>query len=240
MQQQFISRNIKKLVSGFAIVLIAGTVTVQAEARKKPRIIPPSRTPYGMSYGEWAAEWWQWVASVPASENPVNDDTGADAAVGQCGPVWFLAGNFGGTTERTIEVPRGKALFFPVVNSFVNSQFCVEPDDHFSAEEMAAYLDEGLDAATDVHVEIDGVSVDDLTDYRAASGAFSVTVPADNVWSETFGCADVTANTYEPNVADGIWIMLEPLRKGTHTISFGGEIPYFGFSMELTYHITVR
>jgi len=33
--------------------------------------------------------------------------------------VWFLAGNIsGGTTVRTISVPAGKALFFPIVNVF--------------------------------------------------------------------------------------------------------------------------
>jgi hypothetical protein len=239
MLPQFINRNIRKVVAGCAIVLIAATARVQAEAMEEPKIISPSKTPYGMSYGEWAAAWWQWVASVPASENPVLDDTGANAAVGQSGPVWFLAGTFGGTTERTIEVPHGKALFFPIVNIFVNSQFCVEPDDNFSAEEMAAYLDGLIDTATNLYVEIDGVQVEDLTVYRAASGAFQVTVPSDNVWSEYFGCADVTANTYGPNVADGYWIMLKPLKKGEHTITFGGDISASGFSTEVTYYITV-
>src|SRR4029077_11807072 len=65
-----------------------------------------------------ATSWWQWVFETPASENPLTDTTGQFAAVNQSGRVWFLAGNPGGTTVRTITVPSGKALFFPIVNVF--------------------------------------------------------------------------------------------------------------------------
>jgi hypothetical protein len=65
-----------------------------------------------------ATNWWQWALETPASENPLTDTTGQFAAVNQSGRVWFLAGNPGGTTVRTITVPAGKALFFPIVNVF--------------------------------------------------------------------------------------------------------------------------
>ena len=65
-----------------------------------------------------ATSWWQWALETPASENPLTDTTGQFAAVNQSGRVWFLAGNTGGTTVRTITVPSGKALFFPIVNVF--------------------------------------------------------------------------------------------------------------------------
>ena len=67
-----------------------------------------------------AAQWWQWALGTPASENPLTDTTGQFAAVNQSpsGRIWFLAGNFGGTTVRTITVPKGAALFFPIVNVF--------------------------------------------------------------------------------------------------------------------------
>src|SRR5262245_65845670 len=65
-----------------------------------------------------ATSWWKWALETPASENPLTDTTGQFAAVNQSGRVWFLAGNAGGTTVRTITVPSGKALFFPIVNVF--------------------------------------------------------------------------------------------------------------------------
>ena len=51
------------------------------------------------------------------SINPLLDQTGQNAALGQSGEVWFLAGTTGGSAERTVTVPPGKALFFPIVNN---------------------------------------------------------------------------------------------------------------------------
>ncbi len=65
-----------------------------------------------------SGHWWQWALSIPAAINPITDATGEFAAVGQSGPVWYLAGNFGGTTVRTVTVPADKALFFPILNYF--------------------------------------------------------------------------------------------------------------------------
>jgi len=57
------------------------------------------------------------VSGRLADINPLLDQTGANAAIGQSGPVWFLAGTTGGTAERAITVPAGKSLFFPLVNN---------------------------------------------------------------------------------------------------------------------------
>ena len=35
----------------------------------------------------------------------------------QSGPVWFLAGTFGGKAERTCTIPSGKAILFPPINT---------------------------------------------------------------------------------------------------------------------------
>ena len=79
-----------------------------------PGALPPQSLPYGHTYGEWAALWWQWALGIPESMNPVEDTTGQFAGVGQQGPVWFLGGTFGNSVERGITVPRGKAIFMPV------------------------------------------------------------------------------------------------------------------------------
>ena len=50
----------------------------------------------------------------------------------------------------------------------------------------------------------------------------------------------IPAATRSPSVADGYWVMLKKLRKGRHTVSFGGEAPPFGFVTETTYTLTVR
>src|SRR5262249_7983648 len=80
------------------------------------RVIERNSNTFGNTYGEWSAQWWQWVLSIPAATNPNLDTTGANCGMGQAGPVWFLAGAFGGTFTRFCTVPAGKALFFAILN----------------------------------------------------------------------------------------------------------------------------
>jgi hypothetical protein len=80
-------------------------------------------------YANLTAVWEAWVFAQPAVDiggtntNPAVDSTGEFAAVGQedgIGPgnkFFFPAGTFGGDAVRTVTVPRGKALFFPVIAS---------------------------------------------------------------------------------------------------------------------------
>ncbi|MEV7544432.1 hypothetical protein [Streptomyces sp. NPDC089915] len=67
--------------------------------------------------GRLAARWWKWVLSAPQEENPVADSTGAYAGRRQPGDLWFLAGTYGGRVVRRCEVPTGRPLFFPVLNT---------------------------------------------------------------------------------------------------------------------------
>jgi hypothetical protein len=80
-------------------------------------------------FAKLSAEWLQWALSIPASVNPQTDPTGDFAAVGQRGPIWFLAGKFGGgIATRSCSVPQGTALFFPVINGFsINAPICGGP-----------------------------------------------------------------------------------------------------------------
>ena len=80
----------------------------------------PQVKAYGKTYGEWSAQWWQWVHSIPAGINPLLDATGEHCDEGQFAfdndKVWFLAGTTGGEAERHCTVPHGKALLYPLVN----------------------------------------------------------------------------------------------------------------------------
>jgi hypothetical protein len=55
---------------------------------------------------------------IPAKDNPIKDPTGEKCAIGQSNtssPVFYLAYNNGGFSQRTCKVPAGKALFIPVM-----------------------------------------------------------------------------------------------------------------------------
>ena len=148
--------------------LLAGLVPEVYAANKNPGVIPPNATPYGMTYGEWSAKWWQWAYSLPVDQNPWFDEEGscANGAHGQFGPVWFLTGiiNSSDNAERNCTVPAGKALFFPIVNvedATLESGLTGE-----ALREFPTYV---VGLVTDLEAEIDGVPLEDLYEYRAVS-----------------------------------------------------------------------
>ena len=207
-----------------------------------PGGIPPQASPHGHPYSEWAAMWWQWAYSIPAPMNPVADPTGEFAAVGQSGSVWFLAGNFGGTTVRTVTVPTGKALFFPIINT-VWINLPDYGDDPLSDEQRAfarSIIAPFIDNAFDLSCTIDGVAVQNLGAYRTATAdgsEYLITLPEDNI------TGFLPAGTYGPSVDDGIYLMLAPLSRGQHTIhltsaSTGSALG--DFALDVTYHLTIE
>jgi len=238
------------LAVAIGLILAAGTCVLAHDP--DPRVLPPNLAPMGKSYGDWGAAWWQWALSIPKAENPILDPTGALGHVGQSGPVWFLAGTFGGFAERTCIVPAGKAIFFPIVDGTWWA-----PDDIPLAKDIATMLgknpatmsDEELirlvvnwqiDHAAPIFCTVDGVPIDGLESYRAQSSPFDVNL-SDLVadWGYTPGPAG-------PAVADGYWVMLAPLEAGPHEIHFKGGLTFtepgfegWTFTTEMLYHLTV-
>ncbi len=231
------------------IMLLALTLPVGALAGQgnqgNPGVLPPQSHAYGMSYGEWSAKWWQWAFSLPVDNHPLFDT--ADCSTGQTGHVWFLGGTFtavpgpGGTligsATRTCTVPAGTALFFPILNaecSTAEGNGTTEADLRSCAEFLVAH-------AVSVSAEVDGRSIQNLGAYLKESPLFEYgPLPANNLLGLPEG---TTSNA----VADGFYLMLAPLSKGSHTIHFSGELVFtaaedgfdLDFILDITYHITV-
>jgi hypothetical protein len=202
-----------------------------------PGVLPAASHPFGKSYGEWADAWVQWAYSFPLSHGPVSDLTGELAGLGQSGNVWFLAGTFGGVAERTVQIPPGKALFFPIGEwSWVNlPDYGDNPWSPAQETYARGVLAEFVDDLENLTCQIDGREVRHIAAYRfdtPPGEAFMQTMPDDN----SFG---IPAGTYGPCVADGYWLMLAPLSNGQHTIHFTASQGSFDFSLEVTYHITI-
>jgi hypothetical protein len=198
-------------------------------------LFPPSAVVHGKTYGEWSAAWWQWALLPPASRNPVVDATGEFADVGQSGPVWFLAGTFGGTAERTCTIPAGKCLFFPIIDSIC---WLTEPSD---TEAMARRVNaDNINHVTDLELSIDAEEIEGLRSFRFTSPEFQLRFdPLDPVWPAPPG-------PYRA-FSEGYFVMLEPLTPGTHTIEFRGKwvvpeaFPRANVLLTVvTYHLTVE
>ena len=125
-------------------------------------------------------------------------------------------------------------MFFPIVNFFwVNTPEYGDPDwspdQEASVRELMAAT---VDTAQNLTLEIDGRSVARIDNLRVSGAVGACTLPDDNI----FGIP-VDPVVHEC-VADGYWVLLSPLSVGSHTIHFAGGFES-GFSLDVTYHITV-
>lgn len=231
------------LMISVVLGLLVPATTMFAGENPNPGVLPPDSPQYGKTYGQWAAAWWQWALALPATAHPLFDT--ADCSTGQSGKVWFLGGKFcmtgdpncNGTAVRTCEVPAGKALFFPIVNTE-----CSTAEGNGSTEnQLRDCANSIIDGARKLSAELDGESLKELgikQRYRSDSPLFIWTLAShDNVLKA--GGADIADGTSSPAVADGVHLMLAPLPIGPHTLRFHGEFPKFNFSLDITYYLTV-
>lgn len=226
-------KSSRLLLSSLVAMLFAVTAGL---AQAGPNVLPPGSNAYGKGYDELAAGWLVWVTGIPGSTNPLFDPDGSYAAMGQSGKVWYLVGTTGGTASRSITVPSGTALFFPIVNSFwVNTP---EYGDPAWSDEQEAYV-RGLlaaqaDTAENLVLTIDGKPVPNVYALRAASTVGMCDVPPDD---NIFGVP--LEPVLHECLADGYWALLPPLSVGKHTVHFAGG---FGgwFALDVTYQVTVK
>jgi hypothetical protein len=197
-------------------------------------VYPPNSTPYGLTYGEWTAKWWQWVYSMPETVNPTFDNTGVKCANNQTGPVWFLAGTFGGAVTRQCTIPSDKAILMPIIN--VECDSSSDPTQDTEAE-LRACAKADQDTVIGKEITVDGISIDNLDNYRFQSPLFNLTFPENNI-------AGVTPQTAKA-VSDGFWILLEPLSPGMHEIHSKGVLGdptatgTVNFALDVKYLLTV-
>ena len=225
--------------SRFLLSSLIGLVfTVMAGLAQAAGVLPQGSNAFGKGYEELAADWLVWVSAIPASSNPLFDDNGSYAAVGQGGKVWYLVGNTtGDQTERAITVPTGVAVFFPIVNQFwINTPEYGDPPWSDQAEaDVRALLAEIVNTAENLVLEIDGKVYPNVYTLRASSPVAMCTLPpVDNI----FGV--ILAPVPRECLSDGYWALLPPLSVGEPTVRFAGGFSYGdGFSLDVTYHVTV-
>jgi len=188
-------------------------------------VFSPDSDPYGVSYSEWIAKWWQWLLSIPLENNPVNDTTGNNCAINQNGPVWFLAGTVGGVLDKNCTIPVEKAILFPILN--YGGTLADSPTIR-SEDELVSHATTEMDIISNLEVTVDGVK---LNGFRVRSPVFDVVLPERNLFGGTPGPTR--------GVSDGYWLFLGPLPKGRHKIhSFGSCFSGEKVSIGVNYDIT--
>ena len=185
------------------------------------------------------AQWWQFAVSIPPQVNPNMDSTGVDCMVGQHGPVWFMAGTFGGTATRTCSIPEGVSLFFPVINymAFNTPNICGQGGP-VTVKEEREQASQFIDEVTNESVQVDGQDVENPV--RVRSRVFAISIPARNIYNRGCGGPGTQpAGVFSPAVDDGYYVFVHPLSVGNHTLHIHGEVPSYGFVLDVTYNLTV-
>ena len=227
-------RHTKVGIRLFALVLglvFAPTLVLAAS------VAPPQSHPYGRSYAEWAAAWWQWALETSASENPLLDVTGEFCAVAQTAKVWFLAGSIDDlAVSRSCTISTGTALLLPLANSFFGAFLNDPPEQRTEAfvRAQVACVEGAL-----ISLTIDGIPVPNLQRFFERSTLFSVQLPPDNI----FGVDESTVPELllSASVDAGYYVIIRPLPPGTHTIHLV-TIPGTSCAIpqDVTYTITVE
>lgn len=232
--------------SALAALMLSGL----AASAAPEQVLPPSSLPYGLSYQEWAAKWWQYFYGQ--STNHMDSLGSPNICEGPASRVLFLKGAPGSTTEtnRATILP-DTPLFFAILAFTADNTACPITDfTTNSADVLAQEAIAGWTAdATLATCTIDGVAVPGLdsptnTIYNVVSVPFSyTTAEKDNIVAVSEGepCLPGGLTVY-PAVADGVYLMLSPLSRGKHSIHFvgvAGPVSSPFLKIDITYEITV-
>jgi hypothetical protein len=222
------------------MLVIYSTLTSVA-ASNSSSIFPPDSKPYGLTYDEHAQNFWKWLLSIPSGESPLGDRTGDKCSVGQTNTnssVFYLSGGEG-KVERTCTVPAGKGLVIPVM--------LVEQSDKeipgASVEVLTNAAKQDQDGVNSLYLQVDNAeyNYDDLLKYRTQpTEPFQAIFPDNGI----FGVAEGGPSQV---VADGFYILTEPLTAGNHTVHFRSSLscPDVGcvepaFAQDIRYNIVAK
>lgn len=204
---------------------------------------------YGKTYGEWAMDWQQWAQAGPVGSNAMTDPDGRNCALNQPKrDVWFLAGLLDDgtgpkTTNRQCTVPKGRALFYPLLSGgWID---CPPPSDDETQSDayIRAASAASVDLACDLRSTLDGVAISSLKvlTVRAQSRIFAGSLPRSNPVQIAVCKPPFVGGETRRQLAEGYWVMLPPLSQGKHTVTLNGAQCFAGgFATGVTYDLTVH
>ena len=224
------------------LAALASAAAFASNGTPNAAVFPPSSQPYGADMATWGERASQWVYAQPFDRSPLFDPTGANCAVGQEGPVWYVARIAGPPVfsgERSCTIPHGKPLLI-YIGAVVDTYPC--PFDWHPAPGQSLYdfliadAKFWMDTVDFLEVSLDGRQVNDVMDYRFASDDL-FTITGD---PSLAGSLDpYITGSPQPAVVDGFFLMFKPLTRGEHTMVVHGTNT-IGHDKRFTYHLTIE
>jgi hypothetical protein len=219
----------------------------------KLKIVLPNQKYRDKSYGEWAAEWWNWLVSDNPDSYDIND------------PVIFLRANidyiyidknkrirrhsgnhYDRTGQHAIKIHEDTGIFFPVIEcEFNDGDLNPENGNKIQTEEeMRILARKDIDSGWKIGATIrerEGPSqpiVNDLRLYRAVSPLFKLVVSEKNILRHSME-DELEPGTYNA-VTDGYWILLSSLHSSTNPYEIHFEATRRDNRYSATYEIIVE
>lgn len=196
-------------------------------------VFPSDAKPFGIPYGEWTANWWQWNMGMPSASHLREHFDPAKCNMNQEGPVWFLPDGLNGKEFRSCTIPSDKAILVPLLTGNCDND---NPQSPMSDADLLKCASEGGDFSV-VSASLDGIPIQNLKIPRVTSPYFNMTVPKDNVFNNIPGIFRA--------ISDGWYVFLKPLSQGDHELKLVTNVanPYhneYNYASELTYNITSK
>ncbi len=218
-----------------------GTAVQALSQDQSATSLPPSK--------QLAREWMRWGMEQPYTTGPISDPTGDECAMGQEGPVWFLAGTYGGAVTRHCTIPAGKQLYFPLVNTwtvFPPAWFPNMQSIHDIMPDITTWLDNSRAKTCALTLRVDGQEViaggfDEMVDdlYVRAPDPFKVDVNPEDSFLTKWGIPG--GEMY--SVGAGHYAHLKALSPGDHVLELGGDVcngNAVSFETSATYYLHVE
>ena len=208
-----------------------------------PVLFPKQAQPYGADMATWGERVAQWIYAQPLAHNPLFDQTGADCAVGQQGPVWFIppiAGPRVFSGSRTCTIPHGKAILLALgfdVEDYPCPAFpgFQPPPGESLYDFLSGIAQTVMNSVNLLDVSLDGQPFSEVLGYRFSSDDL-LTITGDTSLQVFDPC--ITGSP-QSAVVDGFFMMFKPLDRGAHTILVHGTNT-FGADKTFAYHLTVE
>ena len=201
----------------FMLLLFSATLS-PVLGSNSVNIFPPGSKPYGLTFAEHQKNFWKWILEIPANESPVNDRTGEKCENGQSNTnssVFYLSMNNGGISERICKVPVGKGLLIPVMQV----EWSDKEAPGASVEELHKSAKKDQDSVNSLYLKIGDkeYKYKDLIKYRTQTDVFEVVFPDNGIFGVIEGGVSKV-------VADGFYIITEPLTKGNYSVHFKSSL----------------
>ena len=164
MKNQYTLTNAMRRSCQFALTLAGIMLLAMAASSTAAEVLPPSSIPYGYSYEEWSAKWWQWYLGQSTHRLELVGSTGVCDGPGKS--VRFLYGAPSTTTAiRHITISSETPLFFAVLGFVADNTACPVTDfSSNSAVQLEAEVVGGWSGATLTTCTIDGDPIAGMED----------------------------------------------------------------------------